>query len=672
MKISKTLLSKLGVLPLCFVFAVSCSDNDDAMTPIGETCSDGIMNGDETGVDCGGSICEPCMNGTPAGRRSELYVTSNATGNITKYSITGDSTVTFSTPSAAAEGIYYDADNDLLVQASRSNLQLEAYADISTYMADASIVTAYTGNADLASPRELAVNGSTYVVSDNGSNKFFVYSKNGDSFSLTNTVQLNFPVWGITFKGNDLYAVVDTTNDLAVFYDFINTATDGMMSPSKRVSIEGIVRTHGITYDGTDDVLVMTDIGDAANATDDGGFHIIDNFSDKFETLSDGEMITLAMQTRVAGPSTGLGNPIDVAYDSKENAVYISEVGNGTVLGFTAIGSGGDLTPSFKMDLAGASSLYFSSDETDGKFGNGTATANLRTVLYTTNNANGDINIYNASGMLTKTVTSASTATEGIFYSGANDELIQASRSNLMLEAYNNFSNAANASTISADITSSAALMSPREIAVKGNRVVVSDNGMHKFFVYSYNGSSFTLESTVTPGFNVWGITFMGDNLLAVVDGSSDLAVFNNFLDNAVDGTIAPDKRITVGGIVRTHGIDYSEAADVLVMTDIGDAGNATNDGGFHVIQNFSSKLSMTATSGTLAQSDQTRVAGPSTMLGNPIDIAYDHKTQTVYIAEVGNGKVLAFGNALNATGDVTPTVSNDLAAASSLFLYNN
>ena len=40
-------------------FAVSCS-NDDGMEMAMATCSDGIMNGNETGVDCCGS-CTPCM-----------------------------------------------------------------------------------------------------------------------------------------------------------------------------------------------------------------------------------------------------------------------------------------------------------------------------------------------------------------------------------------------------------------------------------------------------------------------------------------------------------------------------------------------------------------------------------------------------------------------------------
>lgn len=38
---------------------VQCKDDDDNVI-IQETCTDGIMNGEETGVDCGGPDCEPC------------------------------------------------------------------------------------------------------------------------------------------------------------------------------------------------------------------------------------------------------------------------------------------------------------------------------------------------------------------------------------------------------------------------------------------------------------------------------------------------------------------------------------------------------------------------------------------------------------------------------------
>lgn len=38
---------------------VQCKDDDDNVITQ-ETCTDGIMNGEETGVDCGGPDCAPC------------------------------------------------------------------------------------------------------------------------------------------------------------------------------------------------------------------------------------------------------------------------------------------------------------------------------------------------------------------------------------------------------------------------------------------------------------------------------------------------------------------------------------------------------------------------------------------------------------------------------------
>ncbi len=660
------------MLALCLTFAVSCDEKEENLTTAKNlaTCTDGIKNGNETGIDCGGA-CTACEEGMELGRRAELYVTNNANGDITKYSVTGDSTVTYKTESEAAEGIYFDKEGELVVQASRSGLSLDAYKGLSMMTEDADVTADFSSAADLESPREVAVNGDTYVVSDNGSNKYFVYNKSGESFTLTSTVEVPFPVWGIIFKGKDLYGVVDTTGDLAVFYDFEANAKDGVMMPSKRVTIEGIVRTHGLTYDGADDVMVMTDIGDAANANDDGGFHVISEFSKKFDALSDGEVLSIRHQVRVAGPSTNLGNPIDVAYDSEADAVYISEVGNGKALGYTSIGDGGDLAPVFSKDLMAASSIYFSSDETDGNTGN--ESVGQRTWLYATNNANGDINVYDSQAGLQKTLTSESNASEGIYYDAMNDMVIQASRSTLRLENYGGFSGIHNGSTVKADFVGTADLVSPREIAVSGDRVVVSDNGENKFYVYSYDGSSFKLISTLVTNCNIWGITFKGNDLLAVVDKSSDLAIYYDFLKkNTIDGVIVPDKQITIEGIVRTHGIDYSEADDVLVMTDIGDATDSNTDGGFQVIQGFSTKLDAIPDGSSIAQADQIRVSGSSTRLGNPIDVAYDHKTKTVYIAEVGNGKILGFSDVLNTNGNVVPTIHADLMSASSIYLYNN
>ncbi len=605
-----------------------------------------------------------------ADRRAELYVTNNSDGNIAKYDITAGTSISLETSSGAAEGIYYDAAEDIVYQASRSALRIDAYTNVSTFMEDVGAGEAFSSSADLESPREIAVNGNSFVISDNGSNRFFVYERSGDGFLLVNTFDIPFPVWGITLKGKDLYGVVDTTGDLAVFYDFLSNTTDGTLTPSKRIRIEGIVRTHGLTYDGTDDVMVMTDIGDAANANNDGAFIVINDFGSKFDKLSDGDKLTASHQIRVEGSSTMLGNPIDIAYDSETNAVYISEVGNGKVLGFTAYSSGGDIAPSFQEDLAAPSSVYFSSDETDGNTGN--ETVGLRTELYANSTASGDVLIYDLEGGTVKTITSTSTSSEGIYYSGLNDAVIHASRSDLTLEYYSGISGTMDGDMVTADFSSTADLISPREIAVYGKTVVVSDNGENKFYVYTFTNAAFTLQNIFKINCNLWGITFMGDDLLAVVDKSSDLAVFTDFLSNTTDGVIAPDKQITIEGIVRTHGITYSASDDVLIMTDIGDAANTTDDGGFQIIKNFSTRFEGTDNGGTIALGDQVRVAGSETLMGNPIDVAYDNRTKAIYVAEIGNSKILEFKNVGDSGGNIAPTGIQDFPSAASVYLYSN
>ena len=58
---------KYTFLSFCALsLVVACSDDDNGPTVVQATCSDGIMNGTETGIDCGGS-CEPCETGTPTG-----------------------------------------------------------------------------------------------------------------------------------------------------------------------------------------------------------------------------------------------------------------------------------------------------------------------------------------------------------------------------------------------------------------------------------------------------------------------------------------------------------------------------------------------------------------------------------------------------------------------------
>lgn len=303
-------------------------------------------------------------NSNPAEKRAELYVTNGASGNVTAYDFAaegGVQTSTFTTVSTSNEGVVYnEATNELLV-VSRSNDNVTVYGNILAQLTG--VTTAITGTAssvDLDSPRAIAVNGNVVVVADNAANELIVYTKNGSNLTLRNTVQVAFPLWAIEFIGNDLYAVVDQSSDLAVFSNFTTNTTNGAVAASKRITIQGIVRTHGLAYDAQDNILVMTDIGSAMDAND-GGFHVIPNFTAQFAGVANGGTLGVATQTRVAGAATLLGNPVAVDYDTATNTIYVAEAANGggRVLAFTNYSAGGNIAPVVNNMLAGANSVYF-------------------------------------------------------------------------------------------------------------------------------------------------------------------------------------------------------------------------------------------------------------------------------------------------------------------------
>jgi hypothetical protein len=280
------------------------------------------------------------------------------------------SQTTLITESTAADGIYYDGSTDTVIQASRSGLALEGFANATTLDSQTDVTAAISGTTDMISPREVAVNGNFYVVADDTDvdvdqstpdGKLFIYEKIGSTFALRNTITTDIKLWGIVFNGSDLYAVVDTTNKLAVFNDFLSNNIDATVSASKTIEIGNITRTHGITYDVNTDTMILTDIGDSTVGTD-GGFHMISNFTTKLDALADGESISFLDQTIVKGSNTLLGNPVDVAYDSETETVFIAEAKNGKILAFNNIESGGNLTPVLNNNLPLATAVYLSKD----------------------------------------------------------------------------------------------------------------------------------------------------------------------------------------------------------------------------------------------------------------------------------------------------------------------
>ena len=309
----------------------------------------------------------------------------------------------------------------------------------------------------------------------------------------------------------------------------------------------------------------------------------------------------------------------------------------------------------------------------------GTIVQNQEFKLVTSSNTTGKVSFtdYLATTPTVKSFTIGSLDTDGVFLDSTTDEITVASRTNNKLEVYSGIAAAItnNLTSLSSTISSSATdFNNPREIAVVGDKVVVTQdqnvaNGnTNKLLVYQKTTTGFTLLNTYTVNFKTWGIFADGTTLYAVADLTGDLVVFNNFFAN-VNGSITPSKRVTIAGLVRTHGIVFSATDDRMILTDVGSA-TVDSDGGIIVINNFSSTLTATPNLGTIAATSQVRISGTLSKLGNPVDVAYDNVSKRIYVAERLNagGQVLVFAQP-TVNGDATPIEARIEAGVSSVFL---
>lgn len=300
-------------------------------------------------------------------------------------------------------------------------------------------------------------------------------------------------------------------------------------------------------------------------------------------------------------------------------------------------------------------------------------------TLFTTSNTSGQVSVtdYNEPMPMSYRFNVASADAEGAYYFESSDEFLLASRSNNRVETYGGVMNAIamNATDLSLTATSSSDFNNAREVAVSGDKVVVTqdqsptNNNTNKLVVYQKTAAGFMLLNSYTVNFKVWGIHLEGNTLYAVADLTSDVVVFENFFANP-SGAIFPNKRVTIEGLARTHGITYSKRGNTMVLTDVGLA-TSDSDGGIIIIKGFTDVLANTPNMETIAMNKQIRIYGPATSLGNPVDVAYDHFTKTIFIAERlnGGGKVLTF-DVPTSNVNAMPTSSRTEAGVTSVYLF--
>ncbi|MFT6808515.1 MAG: hypothetical protein ACJA01_001740 [Saprospiraceae bacterium] len=230
---------------------------------------------------------------------------------------------------------------------------------------------------------------------------------------------------------------------------------------------------------------------------------------------------------------------------------------------------------------------------------------------------------------------SEATDADGIYYDKMNDTLYQLNRTDNVINAYSNVS-----STPTRTATSSSDFFNGREIAVKGDKLVVTqdandDNSGNTFYIYIISPTSITLDKKYDTDINLWGIDANGNTLISIVDNSNQVSTFDNFFSQET-GTIPPTNTVTIEGMVRTHGVTFDVISGTLFLADIGEASSPT-DGAFTIVKNWNDAVA----DNIISLAEQIRIEGGATFLGNPVDIAFNPNTEDIYMLLKGLTQVV-------------------------------
>jgi len=300
---------------------------------------------------------------------------------------------------------------------------------------------------------------------------------------------------------------------------------------------------------------------------------------------------------------------------------------------------------------------------------------NVDAKVFVSSNNSGTVGVYgftSAGDMSLSTFPAQGTDTDGIYYDEAKDQVIQLNRSDNTLNSYNNvMANLASGTDPSNGPASSSNFSNGREIAVSGNAVVVAQDASdgngntNQFSIYTIGSNGFTFDRSLSTTINLWGITFGGSDLFAVIDNSSDIAIFNNFLQ--ISGSASPSRVVRVDGLVRTHGLTYDVANDIMILTDVG-SGAVDDDGQIIVVRNWSA----VSADGNISNGEQITIAGSNTFLGNPVDVAYNHDSGLIYVAERANGggRFLTF-TMPESSSNASPVINERFQGASAIHYTN-
>ena len=510
------------------------------------------------------------------------------------------------------------------------------------------VTGAATGLANAKGVVRLDGTGLLVVANNGASNLLVLGAAAAGNVMPVATVGLSSNAWDATYDDRaDRLFVALVNGSVAVFDHFASTL--GVGGASRSFSIEdgagaASVNLHGIDYDRTGDRLVVSDVG-LAGSPDDGKLYVVANAS-----TANG---VVTATTTFAGANTRLGNPVDLDLDGTDVRIAEKANGGGALLVYRNIferGAGGNVAADVVFDTPAPESLAVvpSAPAITGVTDMVDPTTAYR-LLSTRNPAVDSA----TSGQLFQTPRTLGSAPALLF------DVDQGSIENVTLDrngdAYVSFDDGTMAnsgiavvgalSARAGDFTptrdriiagANTRLLSPKgvELADDLGLIIVAENGGGEVLVFSSCASGDASPTVVsTGGVAPWDSDYdpLGDTLyVALVDGT--VAAYDRFsLDLGAGG---PDRVLTPvqGGLpiaapTNLHGIRYDQRSDTLIVSDVGAAGSAT-DGALMTLP-FAASASGNVEVGK-------RIAGPATLLGNPVDIAFDGAD--LYVAEKANG----------------------------------
>lgn len=258
-------------------------------------------------------------------------------------------------------GVLYNHNTKEVFQLSRKNKTLYVFADGNNLLNPLNMVRSFT-DTSLSSGREIAYDEANDVlfISNNLDSSIRVY-KNFSSLSGNVTgekVKITGQPWGIIYSArlNKLVVVIDLAAMRLDVFDNPSSLSAGNATASRSINIADrpngtFSRLHGLTYNEENDVLIVTEIGEAAapvtptpgkpafNA--DGGIYFIEKGAKRINNGG-----TVNANTIIYGANTGLGNPVDIATRWVNDKPYVvaAEKANKKLLSFS-LNDSGDAIP---------------------------------------------------------------------------------------------------------------------------------------------------------------------------------------------------------------------------------------------------------------------------------------------------------------------------------------